>query len=360
MKNKKLKYLFEEKKDKLVGISCAVVGLVAVAGGVWYLAKENKLPFLDNLSSNNLVLAKSVLVESENNTLLALDPKDGGLMGSVPIAEDDFLFRANDLNGAYVYHPSTGTIDAVTVKGGKVKQEQVVQLSSDFKERATKSSNIVSNGDKFLFTSETGALLVGKDKPENVLDDENMKKANQIYMSDNAIYYGAEKTISSIKLKDSNKKTIEVGDISFSFTQKEDKVIAYNQFGSGVGKNMILQFSDGKLEINDLKKLDETDYQIVPSGDEDKCLTYISAEGEKKTKIYVWWIDKENGEKKPDVNTLKSETSVTSKNTVAKSGYIYVADTKANKLEILQTRNGMQTKIVNAKIADSEFVVPVY
>lgn len=364
------KYFLEDHKKKIFSVGSIVAGLSLVAG-VFFLVSSQNHKVYNETKGPEVIMAKSIMVQSEKGDLSLYDVKGNEKKSSLEIGKNTLVNHNQEMDTAFVYDKDTATLSEVKLKNDKMSLETIKTIDDkDLKEELSKATTFKSTDARFAFLTPSGAYVI--DETDKVIEPrEELAGTNELALSDSNLYVAKGESLYTVNLKTQKQKTIEIGDKTTELNAMGNYIMAHNQFGKGINKSMALRIKNESLKIDELKQFDTTNYLnvTVPSNENQLVLLNIkkgtASEQARKELIVMNAVGatskKEKENNKPFVMSLSTSADFNKKNTLASNGYLYNKSAKESRVSITELRNGREYRSISVDTTkDDGFFMPVY
>ena len=365
MKNHKWRYVWEENRDKIMASSGILLGVGALAGVVVLMFGGDDFSYKET-DVAEVILAENLLVKNSEGQMDLISVAENKSVDTYDLPANALLAKSANLDAMFVYDKDVGTLTKVFVEENVIQSEVVQTVKdSDIKTILAEATSFTTNDVAFAFATPTNTVFV-PGAGEIWKSDEKLAKPDALAVTNEMLYIAKDEKVISYNLETKKQQSVDIGDTSLRLEEMNESVVVYNEFGSGIGQQMILRLEDGSLKIEELKQFDTLKpYSIDVPSDENQMIFLSDNEG--STTMTVWnavGVDDEGATiKNSEATSVKLDTDIhySKETALVSNGYLYNINALSQSLTILEIGTGREAKTITIEATDGDtFYIPVY
>lgn len=359
------KYFLEDHKKTIFSTGGIIAG-IGLLGGVFMFVNYQNHKNYDETAGPKVILAEHLIVQSEKGDLDLFNVEDNKKVDTLSISDNTLISRNQQMDAVFVYDKDNATISEIVVEKDKMTLETIKTVKNkSLKEQLITANDFTTNENDFAFISPEKTWVV--DESEKVIEtDDELANANAMSLTDTNLYLAKKDKIYSIDLESGKQSEIEVGDTTTELNAMGNYMMAHNEFGSDLGKSIVLRLKKDSLHIEELKQFDTNQYLNVSVPSDENQLVMLNIKKDTndevlKQELIIMNAVGTKDEEKPFVLNLSTDGDFTKQSVLASNGYLYNIDTKSDEVSITELRNGREYRSISVETKDENpFFIPIY
>lgn len=345
---------YEEKlkkeKMKKRAIALGIVAVMGIGGGLFYFALHPKSDDLDISKIKDKSLVNFIMTANKDGNISLINPFSKKKTDDLKLPKGNYEFAtSNNYEYMVALNLENNKIYKIEENNGQLNKSELMTLNNINNMNMNDIKKMRTDGDLLCLSFKSNKDILAINIKSNVVKTVTLPKDISAWsIKDNKVLYAYNDTINSIDVVNNSYKSIDVGDKTTGLTIGNDKLLAFNKFGSGLNKSITLKIDSSNLKVDSLIKYENSNiYKINADSNKDSFMALIDNGGNQSLERVSLDGDNKMLSQIPLENKIKLDD-----NAVGINNYLY--NKENNELKIISSDTGIVS--YNLDIGDSDYM----